>query len=82
MTSTFAESTVEDAALELFADLGYSILHGPDIAPGEMFAERTAYSDVVLVGRLREALKRINPKAPAEAVEELFARSYIRTARI
>jgi type I restriction enzyme, R subunit len=70
VTSTFAESTVEDAALELFADLGYGILHGPDIAPGEMFAERTAYSDVVLVGRLREALKRINPKAPAEAVEE------------
>ena len=70
MTSTFAESTVEEAALELFADLGYSILHGPDIAPGEMFAERTMYSDVVLAGRLREALKRINPKVPGEAIEE------------
>src|SRR6266581_1886232 len=66
----FVESTVEDAALELFADLGYTILHGPDIVLGEMFAERTAYSDVVLVGRLREALKRINPKAPSEAIEE------------
>jgi type I restriction enzyme, R subunit len=72
MTTSFTESTVEDAALELFADLGYAILHGPDIAPGEMFAERTAYSDVVLVGRLREALKRINPKAPAEAIEEVI----------
>ena len=70
MTSTFAESTVEEAALELFADLGYTILHGPDIAPGEMFAERTVYSDVVLGGRLREALKRVNPKAPPEATEE------------
>jgi type I restriction enzyme R subunit len=64
------ESTVEEAAFEIFGTVGYTILHGPDIAPGEMFAERTAYSDVILVGRLREALKRINPKAPAEAIEE------------
>jgi type I restriction enzyme, R subunit len=70
MSKAFVESTVEDATLELFADLGYGILHGPDIAPGEMFAERKEHSDVVLVGRLRESLKRINPKAPAEAIEE------------
>jgi type I restriction enzyme R subunit len=69
------ESTVEEAAFEIFGTLGYTILHGPDIAPGEMFAERTAYSDVVLVGRLREALKRINPKAPAEAVEEAIRKA-------
>ncbi len=65
-----AESTVEDAALELFAGVGYTILHGPDIAPGELFEERKSYSDVVLVGRLRQALVRINPKVPAEAIEE------------
>ena len=35
-----------------------------------MFAERASYADVVLVGRLREALTRINPKIPAEAIEE------------
>jgi type I restriction enzyme R subunit len=68
--STFSESVVEDAALELFDGLGYTVLHGPDIAPGELFAERTSYSDVVLVGRLRQALARINPKVPAEAIEE------------
>src|SRR5690349_3910059 len=66
----FAESTVEEAGLELFANLGYTILHGPDLAPGEMFAERTAYSDVILIGRLRDAVKRINAKAPGEAIEE------------
>ena len=41
----FCESTVEEAALELFSGLGYTILHGPDIAPGELFAERAEYSD-------------------------------------
>ena len=42
-TSPFTESTVEDAALEIFEGLGYTILHGPTIAPGEMFAERANY---------------------------------------
>ena len=35
MTNSFTESVVEDAALEWFGELGYSILHGPEIAPGE-----------------------------------------------
>jgi type I restriction enzyme R subunit len=68
--SRLAESDVEDAALELFTGLGYAILRGPDIAPGELFTERTSYSDVVLVGRLRQTLARINPKIPSEAIEE------------
>src|SRR2546427_2612500 len=70
MTSAFTESTVEGAALELFENLGYAILHGPEIAPGELFAERKEYSEVLLQGRLKEALVRINPKIPAETVEE------------
>ena len=55
-----AESTVEEAALSWFQDLGYTVVHGPGIAPGELFAEREGYSDVVLVKRLREALARIS----------------------
>ncbi len=70
MTTAFTESTVEEAALEFFASLGYGVLQGPNIAPGELFAERASYSDVVLVKRLREALARINPKVPKEALEE------------
>src|SRR2546428_10967033 len=70
MTIAFTESTVEEAALELFSGLGYTILHGPDIAPGELFAERTEYSEVLLVKRMKEALARINPKIPPEAIEE------------
>jgi type I restriction enzyme R subunit len=67
----FTESTVEDAALELFSGLGYTILHGPDIAPGELFAERADYSDVLLLGRLKQALAKINPKIPAVAIEDV-----------
>jgi len=47
-----AESVVEESALAWFEELGWSVLHGPDIAPGEPLAERESYSDVILRDRL------------------------------
>ena len=44
--SLFTESNVEEAALELFVGLAYTILHGPDIAPGELFVERETFHKV------------------------------------
>ncbi len=35
----FAESVVENAALEWLEALGYAIKHGPAIAPGELASE-------------------------------------------
>ena len=64
------ESVVEQATLDWFSELGYETLHGPDIAPDEPGAERTSYADVVLAGRLRSALARLNPGVPAEILEE------------
>ena len=66
----FAESTVEDAALEWLDGLGYQVLYGPDIAPGEPAAERDSYGEAVLPGRLRAALERNNPDVPQAALEE------------
>ncbi len=37
------ESTVEDATLAWLESLGWTVKHGPDIAPGEFLAERTDY---------------------------------------
>jgi type I site-specific restriction-modification system R (restriction) subunit len=64
------ESIVEDAALEWFGELGYAVGHGPQLAPGEPAAERESFGEVVLVGRLREAIRRLNPAIPEEAREE------------
>jgi len=61
------ESIVEDAALTWFGELGYSVGHGPHIAPGEPAAERDSFGEVVLVGRLREDIRRLNPAIPEEA---------------
>jgi type I restriction enzyme R subunit len=60
-------STVEDAALEWFGELSYAFGHGPHLAPGEPATERDSFSEVVLVGRLREAIRRVNPAIPEEA---------------
>ena len=70
----FAESIVEDAALAWLEALGYGVLHGPDIANGEPASERgdPNYRDVVLEQRLRQALVRLNPELPSEALEDAF----------
>src|SRR3990170_1631759 len=70
--SAFTESVVEDAALAWLEALGYAVLHGPDIAAGELGAERSDpnYRDVMLEGRLRQALARLNPELPPEALED------------
>jgi type I restriction enzyme R subunit len=64
------ESIVEDAALEWFGELGYEIRHGPQLAPGEPAAERESFGEVLLVGRLREAIRPLNLSIPEEAREE------------
>lgn len=56
------ESAIEDFAIKLFERLGYSYIHAPDIAPDGEKPERSRYDEVLLTGRLAQALKRINPK--------------------
>ena len=68
----FTESVVEQAALAWLESIGYRILFGPEIAPGEVEAERDNYGQVILERRLRQALQRLNPQVPADALEEAF----------
>ena len=49
--SRLTESVVEQAALECLESLGWSVAHGPDIAPDTTGTERTDYGEV-LSGRL------------------------------
>jgi type I restriction enzyme R subunit len=62
---------VEDAALEWFGELGYAVGHGPQLAPGEPATERDSFGEVVLVGRLREAIRRLNPAMASRALATL-----------
>jgi type I restriction enzyme, R subunit len=73
------ESIVEDAALEWFGELSYAVRRGPHLAPGEQAAERDSFGEVVLVGRLREAIRRLNVSIPGEAQDEAL-RKVLRVA--
>ena len=63
---TLNASIVEGTALEWFGELGYAIGHGPHLAPGEPAADRDSFGEVVLVGRLRDAIRRLSPAIPEE----------------
>ncbi len=62
--ASLSESTVEAVALAWLESLGWTVRHGPDIAPDPPAAERTGYGEVVLPERLRSALARLNPDLP------------------
>ncbi len=72
MLSDFTESVVEEAALAWLTGLGYATISGPTIAPDEPAAERVSFDEVVLAGRLREALVRLNPDASPDSIDEAF----------
>ena len=70
--SKFTESDVESIALEWLTGAGWSMVNGAHIAPGEPAAERDDYGQVLLAGRLRDALTRLNSTLPADAIEDAF----------
>ncbi len=74
---SITESVVEEAAIEWLQELGWSYVHGPRIAPDGEAPERSTYSTVMLEGRLRSAIAEINPKLPAQALDEV-ARKVLR----
>ena len=74
MTTGLSEALVEKAALAWLESVGYDIIHGPDLAIGGRYAERTdnAFRDTVLAERLRDALAHLNPDLPTDALADAF----------
>lgn len=64
------ESQIEDFAIQLFEQLGYKSLYGPDIAPDGLAAQRTSFEDVVLRETLQRAVRRINRDLPSEVCDD------------
>jgi type I restriction enzyme R subunit len=73
MTHHFTESIVEKAALDWLAGLEWDVAAGLDLLEGAL-PERADYGQVVLEGRLREALARLNPSLPPAALEDAYRR--------
>jgi type I restriction enzyme R subunit len=73
MAKALNESEVENLCLNQLRNLGYGIVYGPDISEGGLASERS-YGEVVLVGRLQAALRRINKGIPDQAIEDAIKR--------
>jgi type I restriction enzyme, R subunit len=69
------ENIIEAFAIELLDKLGYEYIYAPDIAHDGENPERDSYSQVLLLNRLQNAVKRINHSIPtdaqAEAIKEI-----------
>ena len=63
------ENDIETIALNYLDQLGYKLLHGPEISTDGEHPERK-YNEVVLVTRLRDAIDKLNPDIPFEARED------------
>ena len=49
---------------------GFTLLHGPDIAPDSENPARTSFDEVLLLQVLKNAVSRINPKVPSDCCED------------
>jgi len=65
-----SENHIEQLAIERLEALGYEYIYGPDIAPDSETPERSSFEQVLLLDRLQEAVRRINPTLPPDAQNE------------
>jgi len=68
------EAEVEGVLLDHLERLGYACLNDAVSGPDGLNPEREAYSDTILVARLRDAMARLNPQIPEDAREDALRR--------
>jgi len=72
MKKAISESDLEDFVLSVLGSLGYEVIRGDreEYLPGGSFALRNDYKEVLLVERLRNSLRNINPSTTTESIEQ------------
>lgn len=71
MASLNENTLAEQPVIEWFRELGYECEFSSDLAPGGAFMDRADWRQVVLEGRLKRALKRINPDISDEKLSQV-----------
>ena len=61
------ESDIERFAIEKLEHLGYQYLYGPDMVPDSDHPERESFNEVLLLGKLQNAIDQVNPRIPSDA---------------
>lgn len=71
MTKNLNENSLaEQPVIEWLKEMGYDYEFGPDLAPGQILGEREDFREVVLVGRLKRSIRRLNPDLPETAIDD------------
>lgn len=70
--SKITENDIELLAIERLEELGFKYLYAPDISPDGDNPERTSYQEVLLEGRIKDAISKLNPSIPKEVQNEAF----------
>jgi type I restriction enzyme R subunit len=70
MSDKLTESAIENFAIELLVKQGYNYIQGAELAPDTPQPERASFGSVLLEGRLRAAVARLNPSIPLVAQEQ------------
>mgnify|MGYP001345876157 CR=1 FL=1 len=63
------ENIIEESAIEILQSQGWDYVNGKEISPEGLFCERDSFEQIVLVNRLGNAIAKINPHIPADALE-------------
>jgi len=70
--SKITETDIELLTIDELEELDWKYVYGPDIACDGSKPERENYQEVILKGRLKSAILRLNRNLPAETLEEAF----------
>jgi type I restriction enzyme R subunit len=68
------EDQLEQETLAWLTDVGYTPIYGPENAFDGAMPERSNYTQVILIARLRSAIARLNPLVPLVAREDALQR--------
>lgn len=63
------ENIIEESSIEQLISLGWEYANGKELSPEGLFCERESFGQILLTGRLRTAIAKINPSLPIDAQE-------------
>ncbi|PVZ86900.1 DEAD/DEAH box helicase [Serratia sp. S1B] len=66
------ETQLENLCLDWFAENGWEVVHGIDIAPDSSHPLRKDYKQILLEADLQAAFERLNPHLPASCFEQVL----------
>ena len=66
------ETQLENLCLDWFAENGWEVVHGVDIAPDSSNPLRRDYKQVLIEADLQTAFERLNPHLPASCFEQVW----------